>query len=56
MKVLDFVQLGGPTLTIDSIIFEMWLVPVRDIRPAEAPSGVGSPLEHEGQHPLSTPG
>ena len=25
VKVLDFVQLGGPILTIDRTIFEMWL-------------------------------
>ena len=24
-KVLDFIQLGGPMLTIDRTIFEMWL-------------------------------
>ena len=24
-KVLDFVQFGGPNLTVDSTIFEMWL-------------------------------
>ena len=30
------VFLGGPILTIDRTIFEMWLGPVRDIRPAEA--------------------
>ena len=24
-KVLDFIQLGGPDLTVDSTIFEMWL-------------------------------
>ena len=25
VKVLDFVQLGGPFFTIDRTIFEMWL-------------------------------
>ena len=25
VKVLDFVQLGGPILTVDRTIFEMWL-------------------------------
>ena len=25
VKVLDFVQFGGPILTIDRTIFEMWL-------------------------------
>ena len=25
VKVLDFVQLGGSDLTVDSTIFEMWL-------------------------------
>ena len=24
-KVLDFVQVGGPTLMVDSTIFEMWM-------------------------------
>ena len=24
-KVLDFVQLGGPDLTVGSTVFEMWL-------------------------------
>ena len=26
MKVLDFVQLGGPILTVGRTIFKMWLV------------------------------
>ena len=25
VKVLDFVKLGGPDLTVDSTIFEMWM-------------------------------
>ncbi len=25
VKVLDFVQRGGPDLTVDSTIFEMWI-------------------------------
>ena len=25
VKVLDFVQLGGPDLTVDSTVFEMWM-------------------------------
>ena len=25
VKVLDFIQFGGPDLTIDSTIFEMWM-------------------------------
>jgi len=25
VKVLDFVQFGGPDLTVDSTIFEMWM-------------------------------
>ena len=25
VKVLDFVQFGGPILTVDSTFFEMWL-------------------------------
>ena len=25
VKVLDFVQLGGPDLTVGSTIFEMWM-------------------------------
>ena len=25
VKVLDFVQYGGPTWTVDGTVFEMWL-------------------------------
>ena len=25
LKVLDFIQFGGPDLTIDSTVFEMWM-------------------------------
>ena len=36
VKVLDFVQLGGPILAVGSTIFEMWLGLVGSPRPAAA--------------------